>query len=199
MQKKLAPGIYVHNSDQISGYLDVVKNNITVFFNDGKLVSLDSENGQYNSVVDTDIRKVGVFSFSQSYSCHEDDPVNIFKRQIEKIGDEVINSYRGIHNMGDLLKNHEWQIIKYDVGSFFKNHIDDCAAYSRTVSILMYFNDDYDGGEIEFPEFDISYKPQLGDILVFPSSFIYNHSVKEVTSGVRYAAVNWFSYAKLNK
>jgi hypothetical protein len=31
MQKKLAPGIYVHNSDQISGYLDVVKNNITVF------------------------------------------------------------------------------------------------------------------------------------------------------------------------
>jgi predicted 2-oxoglutarate/Fe(II)-dependent dioxygenase YbiX len=63
----------------------------------------------------------------------------------------------------------------------------------------MYFNDDYVGGEIEFPEFDIFYKPQLGDILVFPSSFIYNHSVKEVTSGVRYAAVNWFSYAKLNK
>ena len=120
MPKKLAPGIYVYNSDQISGYVDIIKNNISLFFNDGKLVSLDTENGQYISVVDTDIRKVGVFSFSDLYSCHEDDPLNILRRQIERVGDEVINSYKDIHNISALLKNHDWQIIKYDVGSFFK-------------------------------------------------------------------------------
>ena len=70
MPKKLAPGIYVYNSDQISGCVDIIKNNIDLFFNDGRLVSLDTEDGQYSSVVDTDIRKVGIFSFSESYSCH---------------------------------------------------------------------------------------------------------------------------------
>lgn len=199
MQKKLAPGIYVYNSDQFSNCIDAIKNNIEPFLTDGALVSKNVENKPQDSYVDTSIRKVKVFSVASILSCHQDDPINVFSRNLEKIGAEHLNSYRKIHAMGNLSKNHEWQVMKYDKGSFFKNHIDDSAAYSRTVSVVVYFNDDYDGGEIEFPGFDVSYKPQSGDILIFPSSFIYNHNVKEITRGIRYAAVNWFSYTKLNK
>lgn len=199
MSKKLAPGIYVYNSDTISNCIDAIKNNIELFLTDGSLASRNAENKPQDSYVDFSIRKVKVFSVGAVSSCHQDDPINVFSRNLEKIGGECLNAYRTIHAMGSLLKNHEWQVMKYDEGSFFKNHIDDSAAYSRTVSVIAYFNDDYDGGEIEFPGFDVSYKPQSGDILIFPSSFIYNHNVKEITSGVRYAAVNWFSYAKPNK
>lgn len=199
MPKKLAPGIYVYNSDQFSNCIDSIKNNIELFLTDGTLASGDVENKPQGSYVDTNIRKVKVFSVGSVSSCHQDDPINVFSRNLEKIAGEYLDFYRVTHNMKNLLKNHEWQVMKYDEGSFFKNHIDDSAEYSRTVSVIVYFNDGYDGGEIEFPGFDVSYKPQSGDILIFPSSFIYNHSVKEITSGVRYAAVNWFSYAKPNK
>ena len=32
---------------------------------------------------------------------------------------------------------------------------------------------------------------KTGDILLFPSNFMYPHEVKEVTKGVRYSFVRW--------
>jgi predicted 2-oxoglutarate/Fe(II)-dependent dioxygenase YbiX len=52
-------------------------------------------------------------------------------------------------------------------------------------------NDNYSGGEINFPRFGISYKPAANEILMFPSTYVYNHSVSEVTEGTRYAVVSW--------
>ena len=72
--------------------------------------------------------------------------------------------------------------------------MDDCAKFPRTVSVSAYLNDDYLGGEIEFPYFNISYKPKVGDILLFSSSFPYLHKVNQITSGTRYAVVNWYRF-----
>jgi len=43
--------------------------------------------------------------------------------------------------------------------------------YKFIITCTMYFNDDYEGGEIDFVMGDklIKYKPEAGDILVFPS------------------------------
>jgi hypothetical protein len=90
------------------------------------------------------------------------------------------------------LKNHEpYQILKYGVGQKFTNHIDDGPIHNRKVSTTYYLNDDYEGGEIVFPRFGISYKPRANEMIVFPSTFVYNHSVKPVLSGTRYAVVTW--------
>jgi len=190
MQEKLAPGIHIYNN-KIDEYYDVIEKNMKFFFEDGRIISKNTE-----SYVDLNSRKVKVFSFSKTSVCHEDDPINILKRNIENITKNAIDDYKKIYSMDDLDKNHEWEILKYDTGSFFKTHIDDCAAHSRTVSVVIYFNENYSGGEIEFPNFNITYKPKTGDILIFPSIFVYSHSINEITSGTRYAAVNWFSYAK---
>lgn len=85
----------------------------------------------------------------------------------------------------------QYGILKYGVGQKFVNHIDDHTDYHRRMSTIYYINDNYEGGEIEFPRFNVKYKPVANDFIVFPSNYIYNHSVSPVTSGERYAVVSW--------
>lgn len=58
------------------------------------------------------------------------------------------------------------------------------------LSLVGVLNDDYEGGELTF--FD-DYKLDLkqGDIVVFPSCFLYPHKVNEITKGTRYSFVSW--------
>jgi predicted 2-oxoglutarate/Fe(II)-dependent dioxygenase YbiX len=53
---------------------------------------------------------------------------------------------------------------------------------------VTYLNDDYEGGEIEFTDLNISLKPKAGSTIMFPASV--KHQVKEVLSGVRYMSTN---------
>jgi predicted 2-oxoglutarate/Fe(II)-dependent dioxygenase YbiX len=59
-----------------------------------------------------------------------------------------------------------------------------------TLSVLGILNDDYEGGEfIMFENEEIKFKK--GDILVFPSIFLYPHKVEPVTKGTRYSFISW--------
>jgi hypothetical protein len=55
------------------------------------------------------------------------------------------------------------------------------------ITQLLYLNDDYEGGEVEFMSIFndglITYKPKAGDLIVMPSGFPYLHSAKSVTKG----------------
>ena len=58
------------------------------------------------------------------------------------------------------------------------------------LSIVGVLNDNYQGGEfIMFDDYEIKFKP--GDIIIFPSVFLYPHLVKPVTKGTRYSLVSW--------
>lgn len=85
----------------------------------------------------------------------------------------------------------DYQILKYGVGQKFTNHIDDSTTHHRRISTVYYANDDYEGGEITFQRFGITYKPSANEMLLFPSTYVYNHSVLPVLSGTRYAVVSW--------
>lgn len=83
------------------------------------------------------------------------------------------------------------QILRYGVGQKFDMHIDDHPNMPRTVSLVYYANDNYSGGEIEFPRFGIKIKPKAGQMLMFPSAYTYNHTVHPVTDGTRFCVVQW--------
>lgn len=51
---------------------------------------------------------------------------------------------------------------------------------------LFYLNDDYEGGELYFPEQGIQFKPKAGSAYFFPGDMNYIHGVTEITSGIRY-------------
>jgi hypothetical protein len=104
--------------------------------------------------------------------------------------DPVEQDYMSIHGIS--LKSHNpYKILKYEVGGKFDTHMDDGGGNFRRVSTVYYLNDNYEGGELCFPQFGIELKPKAGDMVVFPSSYVYSHSVKPVTSGNRFSIASW--------
>jgi hypothetical protein len=88
--------------------------------------------------------------------------------------------------------------IRYGENQHFQVHTDHGFSYTCTVSSVVYFNDDYEGGELWFPYLDLTFKPEAGDIVMFPSTFIYAHAARPVTSGVKYSGVTMFDYNDRN-
>ena len=58
------------------------------------------------------------------------------------------------------------------------------------LSFILNFNDDYEGADLFFWE-DVVIKLGKGDIVMFPSCFLFPHGVTEATKGKRYSAVTW--------
>ena len=58
------------------------------------------------------------------------------------------------------------------------------------LSIIINFNHDYKGGDLIFWD---DYKVDLGegDVVVFPSLFLFPHRIEEVTENIRYSGVAW--------
>jgi hypothetical protein len=88
--------------------------------------------------------------------------------------------------------------VRYSTDQHFQVHTDHGFSYTCTVSSVAYLNDDYEGGELYFPFLDVTYKPEAGDIVMFPSTYIYAHAAKPVTSGIKYSAVTMFDYNDRN-
>jgi len=75
----------------------------------------------------------------------------------------------------------------YEVGGHFSPHRDNTTAVTehRRFAVSLNLNDDYDGGEICFPEYGRRrYRPAAGSALVFSCSLL--HGVSPVTRGRRY-------------
>lgn len=112
-----------------------------------------------------------------------------FKKSFEFLKNEYLNSdnesylyYKGDEGV---------QILKYETGEFYREHIDMGQDVNRTHSCIMYLNDEYEGGETEFIRQKIKFKGKVGDIIFFPSSFTHPHIAHQITSGTKYTAVIW--------
>ena len=89
------------------------------------------------------------------------------------------------------------KFIRYFPGQTLQNHCDHIHDLFDGVrkgipilSIIGLLNDDYEGGElIMFEDKKIDIKQ--GDLLIFPSNFLYPHKIDPVTKGVRYSYVSW--------
>ena len=81
-------------------------------------------------------------------------------------------------------------VVRYGSGQYFKTHTDDGDPYRCTVSAVGYPNENYGGGELKFPKFNLTYKPKAGDFVIFPSAYAYAHSSEPVIGdGVKYSLV----------
>ena len=86
------------------------------------------------------------------------------------------------------------QFLAYRVGDFFVRHADrDRAGLNRrAVSVIVFVNDDYEGGGLKFIGEDvaITITPTAGQLIAFRSDAL--HEVEPVTKGLRFTVVSWF-------
>jgi len=98
-------------------------------------------------------------------------------------------------------------IVKYEIGGEYKLHHDffhvteEYAAKhivnggNRIKTALIYLNDDFEGGETEFPQLKILVKPELGKLVIWDNmtngevDYTSIHAGLPVISGVKYIAV----------
>jgi len=112
----------------------------------------------------------------------------------------IINPFYGVEVASSELP----QILSYGIGGHYKPHIDGESVWcsptgdklwkkstDRDLSILFYLNDDFEGGDIVFPEHRVRVRPEPGMMVCFPSNHHYLHAVEPVTKGKRYCIVTW--------
>jgi Uncharacterized iron-regulated protein len=70
-------------------------------------------------------------------------------------------------------------------------HADDCqpgATQKVYYGSILYWNDNFGGGELNYRNLGIKYKPVARDLVFHPGTIEYLHGVEDVTSGVRYTS-----------
>lgn len=80
-----------------------------------------------------------------------------------------------------------WLNLKrWDAGSSMGPHFDGELGKSNGLEFtaILYLNDDYEGGELYFKDYNINLKPEAGSMVIFPGSF--THEVKEIKNSKRY-------------
>lgn len=65
-------------------------------------------------------------------------------------------------------------------------HKDNQSEDSNHFICMLYLNDDYEGGELAFPDLNVKYKALAGDIIMYKANI--PHEVLPLVSGVRYTA-----------
>lgn len=92
-------------------------------------------------------------------------------------------------------------LLRYRVGGTYGKHADSDGyeretgrwyrSCDRDVSALIYLNDDYEGGELLFNRLHYTYRPQAGDLVLFPSGNLFLHQSVPITRGTKYSLVSW--------
>ena len=122
----------------------------------------------------------------------------------QEIRDRLVASYRDTITpfFGQKL---DWMeppaVLKYQPGGKYDAHADSeywdppnrrwVRSIDRDLSLLIYLNDDYEGGSLYLPNFDVRIQPTRGMLIAFPSDHRFMHAAEPLVSGERFAVVCW--------
>lgn len=99
----------------------------------------------------------------------------------------------------------EWfenpDLMRYREGGHYVRHADSQnfdtetgmwnKVIDRDLSLLLYLNDGYEGGELSFYKLNYQIRPRAGAAVLFPSDQRFLHQAETVKKGIRYAVVSW--------
>ena len=121
--------------------------------------------------------------------------------------------------VGSIWWKNRGHVLRYGDGGILGCHSDNDTNYKvtggvrymprgmvaarQTCGSLLYLNDcveseeqldgrNFTGGHLRFIHLGISYKPQRGDIIFFPTNYIAAHDVEKMGKGVRYSYLSFF-------
>ena len=115
----------------------------------------------------------------------EDQQVISLMRDInQRIVEYITNHY--FEKIGLKVTKHTWtrnlELIRWSHSASLGPHADGLSTEPpmprHNIGALVYINDNYEGGEINFPDFNVKIKPSSGDLVMFPCHYI--HEVCEI-------------------
>jgi hypothetical protein len=96
-----------------------------------------------------------------------------------------ITQYMSVYNIEKMVPKKDFiTVSKLIPNSSMEAHVDDKDVASDNFICMAYINDNFTGGELNFPEIGIAYKPSAGDIIIYQAK--EKHEVLELTDGNRY-------------
>jgi hypothetical protein len=134
---------------------------------------------------------LGLSNLSNSLTC-----VHWFNLLSDKFNKNLIK-YKNDLNILDFEFREiiDINILKYENTGFYTWHVDHFATIPRTMSCILLLNNDYEGGNLCFRnpdgsgEWEVEVRPNR--MIIWPSNFLFPHTVKAVTKGKRYSVVAW--------
>lgn len=114
--------------------------------------------------------------------------------QVGILLDECLGKYSTYYET-TFYEHEDYGLLKYEgaTGDHYDAHYDGGPSTKRWISAIIYLNSDYEGGEIEFVDFNLKIKPKNGTLMIFPSNYAYRHIAHTVKSGTKYAIVTWIT------
>jgi predicted 2-oxoglutarate/Fe(II)-dependent dioxygenase YbiX len=132
-----------------------------------------------------------------------------YQRKLNEIVGKAFIELTNYHIGRELDWYERPQLLRYSAGGFYVKHADsenmnpELRTWSKTIdrdlSLLIYLNEDYEGGELFFEKFNYTLRPKAGMAVLFPSDNRYLHEARTITSGQRYAIVSWASAKGVSK
>lgn len=126
---------------------------------------------------------------SESVGIHRQDGKFIYENV-----KEIFNNANRLYGF-DVHDDYEIELIRYRKGGEFKWHSDDTpvdnSRMDRKLSMTIQLSEpeDYEGGDLEFKDFENMDIRGRGTVVVFPS--YVTHRITPLTSGTRYSLVAW--------
>lgn len=144
--------------------------------------------------IDYTKRKCSIISTSQLSVLDKNPTV---RKQIDNHLFEVITDCLNEYNKNfisgslNITSDTGYTLLRYKPGEYITQHVDASTDISRVLSCSIGLNSDYTGGRFAFFNREIEFTLGKGDVVIFPSNFLYPHEILPVTSGVRYSMLSW--------
>jgi len=66
------------------------------------------------------------------------------------------------------------------------------------INSIIYWNDDFEGGEFYYPDYGLEFKIKAGMAVAHPGDVHYLHGVKRITAGVRWTTPSFYTITSIN-
>ena len=145
------------------------------------------------NIINKDVRNCKSIGMSLNETIEKNK--NIRKNLDDKVFEctkKAIEKYNEKFKQAHISKDTGYNLLKYEKGGFFTQHVDSVSELHRSISCSFILNNNFKGGEFSFFNNNIIYSLKKGSAIMFPSNFLYPHSVLPVLMGTRYSIVTWF-------
>jgi predicted 2-oxoglutarate/Fe(II)-dependent dioxygenase YbiX len=174
--------------DALKVFQEVIKSNF-LKYHKGKIIN--NEQGMIDGEVDENTRKTEIYDLNNTIETNRTALhwCNFFHTKFQK----AIMDYSHSTKTQSACTLRDIQILKYPVNGFYKTHVDHGLNTPRTLSLIFFPNEDYEGGNLvfQFPDQNLRVSVKQNQLLIWPSTFLYPHKVEPVTKGNKYSVVAW--------